>query len=179
MLIGEGLDSGPVLLQEEVPIPNNATAASLEVSLAGLGAALMAKALQGLANGEITPRPQAEKDATYAEKLTPAEGEMDWRRPAIELERLVRAFDPKPGAWFEHNGTRIRVRKAEVVNPAAAKPPGTALDDRLAIATGKGAIRLLELQRAGRAALAAEEFLRGHAIPAGTQLSLPKERGAS
>ena len=174
MLVDEGLDSGPILLQEEIPIRDDDTAGSLEGRLAELGAEWMGKALEGLASGRITPQPQAEADVSYAEKLSPAEGEMDWRLPAVELERRVRAFDPWPGAWCELKGTRIRVRKVEVVGQASAKPPGTVLDDRLTIATGDGAIRILELQRAGRTALATDAFLRGHAIPEGTELPLPQ-----
>ncbi|MCE2510602.1 MAG: methionyl-tRNA formyltransferase [Alphaproteobacteria bacterium] len=177
MLVNEGLDSGPVLLQEKVPIQNDDTAGSLEVKLATLGAELMEKALEDLAGGRITPRPQVEKDANYAEKLAPAEGKMDWRLPAAELERRVRAFNPRPGAWFERDGTRIRVWKVEIVALAPAKPPGTVLDDCLTIATGDGAIRLVELQRAGRAVLATDAFLRGHAIPEGTRL--PSQEGST
>lgn len=174
MLMDEGLDSGPILLQEEIPIRDDDTAGSLEGRLAELGAELMGKALEGLASGRITPKPQAEAGVSYAEKLRPAEGEMDWRLSATKLERRVRAFDPWPGAWFEFEGTRIGLRKVEVVGQASAKPPGTVLDDRLTIATGDDAIRILELQRAGRAMLATDTFLRGHAIPEGTQLALPK-----
>ncbi len=174
MLVDEGLDSGPILLQEEIPIRDDDTAGSLEGRLAELGAELMGKALEGLASGRITPKPQAEAGVSYAEKLRPAEGEMDWRLSAAKLERRVRAFDPWPGAWFEFEGTRIGLRKVEVVGQASAKPPGTVLDDRLTIATGDDAIRILELQRAGRAMLATDTFLRGHAIPEGTQLALPK-----
>lgn len=174
MLVDEGLDSGPILLQEEIPIRDDDTAGSLEGRLAELGAELMEKALEGLASGQITPQPQAEEGASYAKKLRPAEGEMDWRLSAAKLERQVRAFDPWPGAWFELKGTRIGLRKAKVMDQATAEPPGTVLDDRLTIATGDGAIRILELQRAGRAVLATDTFLRGHAIPEGTQLALPK-----
>jgi len=164
MLVDEGLDSGPILLQKEIQIHNNDTAGSLEGRLSELGAELMKNALEGLASGQITPQPQADVKASYAKKLSPAQGKVDWRLSAVKLERQVRAFDPWPGSWFELKGTRIGLRKVETV-----------LDDRLTIATGAGTIRILKLQRAGRAVLKTSTFLRGYAIPQGTQLPLPKE----
>jgi methionyl-tRNA formyltransferase len=109
---------------------------------------------------------------TYAKKLTREEGLMDWRKPAAVLERQVRALTPWPGAFFEHDGTRIKVLAAEASLPAARKLPGMVLDDRLLIACGAGALRLLRLQREGRAAMDAEAFLRGFSLPPGKLLAV-------
>ena len=173
MQVTEGLDAGPLLLAEAVPIAAAETAESLHDRLAALGARLIVTALEGLAAGRLRARPQPEDAVTYAAKLQRGEGRLDWRRPAAELERAVRAFTPWPGAEFEAGGTRVKVLAAEVVvgDPAAA--PGTVLDDRLTVACGEGALRLLKVQRAGKAALDAEAFLRGFDLAPGTRLALP------
>ncbi|MEW5703735.1 MAG: methionyl-tRNA formyltransferase [Pseudomonadota bacterium] len=173
MRLDEGLDSGPILLQAETPIHAAETAAGLETRLAALGADCMLETLEGLSRGALQARPQPTAGVTYAEKLNRAEGELDWRRTAAALHRRVRAFDPWPGAWFLLGGERVKVLAAEAREAPAAKPPGTVLDDRLTVACGEGAIRILTLQRAGRAPLAGEAFLRGHPIPAGTRLAVP------
>jgi methionyl-tRNA formyltransferase len=132
----------------------------------------MLEALDGAAGGTLEARPQPPDGVTYAAKLRREEASLDWRQPAIALERQVRAFDPWPGAYFTGRGERIRVLHAEIEQKAAAVP-GTVLDDTLAIACGDGALRPLRLQRAGRGALDAAEFLRGFALPAGTVLPCP------
>ncbi len=171
MLMEEGLDTGPVLAEQRVPIGPRATAGELADELAAIGARLMAASLDGLAAGTLAPRPQAETGVTYARKIDKEEGRLDWSRPAVELDRLVRAFAPAPGAFFEHEGERIRVLEAEpVAGPPAARPPGTVIGDGLAVACGAGALRLLVLQRAGRGPLDAAAFLRGHRLPPGTRL---------
>ncbi len=174
MQMDEGLDSGPLLLQEETPILAGDTGESLAARLAELGAKMMCEALAARAAGEITPTPQPETGVTYAEKLRRDEGALDWRLENVELERRIRAFDPKPGAWFLYKGETLRVRKAALVRPTSQAAPGTLLDDQLTVACGKGALRILELQRPGRAALKAAAFLRGHPMPAGTVLALPE-----
>lgn len=174
MQMGEGLDNGPILLQEETPILAEDTGASLEARLARQGAALMVQAVAALLAGDITPQPQSETGVTYAQKLRREEGALDWRLASNELERRVRAFHPKPGAWFKHKGETINVQKIVPVEQAGSTAPGTLLDDRLTIACGDGAIRILKLQRPGRAALTADAFLRGHAMAAGTVLALPE-----
>ena len=177
MAVDEGLDTGPILLREAVPIAATATAAELHDRLAELGARLMVAALDGLAAGRLEARPQPEEGVTYAAKLKRGEGHLDWRRPAAELERAVRAFTPWPGAEFEvpwgQTVARIKVLAAEVVtgNPAAA--PGTLLDDRLTVACGEGALRPTRVQRAGKAAMDAQALLRGFPVAAGTRLPLP------
>ena len=173
MQMEAGLDTGPILLQEAVPIGAETTGQSLHDALAALGAKLILPALAGVAAGTLAPRPQPEAGVTYAKKLRREEGALDWRRDAADLERAVRAFDPWPGAWFELQGERIKVLQAALAEAAPGAAPGTVLDARLAVACGEGALRLLRLQRAGRAPQAAEAFLRGHAIAAGTVLPCP------
>jgi methionyl-tRNA formyltransferase len=107
---------------------------------------------------------------TYAKKLQRDEGHLDWRKPAVELERAVRALNPAPGVWFEHDGERIKVLAAASTEGGVDAPPGTVLDGALTIACRAGALRLTRLQRAGRAAVDAEAFLRGYALPPGSQL---------
>ncbi len=177
MAVDEGLDTGPILLREAVPIGATATAADLHDRLAEVGARLMVAALDGLDAGRLEARPQPEEGVTYAAKLKPGEGHLDWRRPAAELERAVRAFSPWPGAFFEAPGDqtveRVKVLAAEVVAGAPGAEPGTLLDDRLTVACEKDALRLTRVQRAGKAAIDAETLLRGFPVAAGTRLPLP------
>ncbi len=173
MQMSEGLDSGAIVLQERMPVPSAATAASLEDALAGLGARLIVQALDGLDRGRLEPVPQPADGVTWAAKLTRAEGRLDWHRPAAELERRVRAFAPQPGAWFTHDDERIKVLAAAIAPAEGEGRPGVVLDDRLTVACGEDALRLLELQRAGRAAMSAAAFLRGYEIPAGAALPCP------
>jgi methionyl-tRNA formyltransferase len=140
----------------------------LHDALAAIGARLIVAALAGLAAGTLKPTPQPEAGVSYAKKLAREDGRLDWRRPAAELERLVRALDPWPGAFFEAGGERIKVLAAETI--AATGAPGAVIDDRLTIACGEAALRLLRLQRAGKAPMPAAEFLRGHPVPPGTEL---------
>ena len=171
MRMDEGLDTGPVLLAEEIPIGPRSTAGELHDELARRGARLMATALDGLAVGHLEATPQAAEGASYAAKLTVKEERLDWRRPAAELERLVRALAPAPGAWFTIAGERIKVREAELVADGAGVP-ATVLDAALVVACGSGALRLLRLQRAGRRVMAADAFLRGFPIAPGTRLAV-------
>jgi len=177
MAVDEGLDSGPILVQETVPIGAETTATELHDSLAELGARLIVEALDGLAAGTLSGRPQPAEGVTYAAKLKRGEGRLDWRRPAAELERTVRAFTPWPGAFFEAPGgqavERVKVLAAEVVAGAPGAEPGTLLDDRLTIACERNALRLTRVQRAGKSVLEAEALLRGFPIAAGTRLPLP------
>jgi methionyl-tRNA formyltransferase len=163
MQMDAGLDTGPVLLEARVPIGMQATAGSLHDELARLGAPLMVQTLEGLASGTLLPRPQPAEGATYAAKLDKDEGRLDWRKPAVELERLVRGLNPWPGAWFDYQGQRIKVQAAAIAEGRGR--PGTVLDDALTVACGTDALRLDALQRPGRAPLATDEFLRGFAIP--------------
>lgn len=178
MRVAEGLDTGPLLLDEAVAIAAGETAETLHDRLAELGARLIVTALEGLAAGTLRARPQPEHGVTYAAKLQRGEGRLDWRRPAIELERAVRAFTPWPGAEFEaprgQTPARIKVLAAQAMPGDPAAAPGTVLDDRLTVACGAGALRLLEVQRAGKAPLDAAAFLRGFNLARGTRLGLPE-----
>lgn len=169
----EGLDTGPMVLAEAVPIGARTTAAELHDALAELGGRLIVAALDGLMRGTLTPVPQPKEGVVYAHKLGREEGQLDWRRHCVELDRQVRAFTPWPGSFFEFNGERIKVIQAMPV--AGSAPPGTVLPGPgLTVACGSGALRLLRVQRPGKAALAAEEFLRGFALLSGSVLPTPQ-----
>jgi methionyl-tRNA formyltransferase len=170
MQMAEGLDTGPILLQRALPIAPDATTGSLTEALATLGGRLVVEALGGLAQGRLAPHPQPADGITYARKIGRDEARLDWRLPAADLERRVRAFEPWPGTFFAHDREHIRVRAAAVAPKALPEMPGTVLDDRLTIACGVGALRPLRLQRPGRHALDAADFLRGFPIPKGTRL---------
>ena len=173
MQMDEGLDTGAILLQQAIPIGAKETAGELTDKLAELGARLMVEALDGLDRGAAKPRTQPSDRITYATKLRREEARLDWRLPAVRLERQVRAFDPWPGAYFEGRGERIRVLAADInARPGAAKP-GTVLDDKLTIACGEGTLCPLRLQRPGRSPLDTAAFLRGFALPPGTVLPCP------
>jgi methionyl-tRNA formyltransferase len=168
MRMEAGLDTGPVLLEARVPIGPRDTAVQLRERLAEIGAQLMVRALDDLAAGRAVERPQAAEGVTYAKKIEKGEGAIDWRRPAVEIDRMVRALSPFPGVTFEHAGQRLKVHAAEISEGQGE--PGTVLDDKGTIACGEGAIRLLEVQRPGARALPIEEFLRGFKLPKGTRL---------
>jgi methionyl-tRNA formyltransferase len=174
MRMDEGLDTGPMLLAERTPISAADTAESVHDRLAALGATLIVSTLDGLMRRSIDPTPQPDQGVTYAHKLGKEEGVLDWRRPAAELERKVRAFHPWPGTSFSFSGEQIKVLGAALT--LAGGPPGTvsvAQDGFPVVACGIGGLRLLKLQRPGRAAQAADAFLRGFALPAGTVLPSP------
>ncbi len=188
MKIDEGLDTGDVLLAGKVPITAQTTAEALHGELAALGAALMVEALEGLAAGTLELKPQAEDGVTYAAKLSRDEGRLDWRRPAVELERHVRALNPWPGTWFDHEGGRIKVLAAKVEEAREVKTgvvktgvvktgqensglaPGTLIDGALAVACGDGVLRLLRVRRAGKDNQDGAAFVRGFPMPPGTRL---------
>jgi methionyl-tRNA formyltransferase len=175
MQMDEGLDTGATLARETLPILPTSTAEEVHDALAQIGAGLIVDTLPKYVSGQVIPDPQPETGATYAHKLTREEGCLDWRRPADELDRHIRALNPWPGTWFEKDGERIRVLAAEPISNDAGKPPGTVLDASPAIACGSGCLRLTRLQRPGKAAMPAEDFLRGYSLPLGTVLDLPSE----
>jgi methionyl-tRNA formyltransferase len=111
---------------------------------------------------------QPEEGVTYASNIDKAEARIDWTRPAEEVDRQIRGLSPFPGAWCEIDGSRVKLLASRLAEGAGA--PGTVLDDALGVACGQGAVRLLRLQRAGKGAQDAEDFLRGNKVPAGTQL---------
>ena len=173
MQMEEGLDTGPILLQEKVPIARDATSAGLSAELAISRRATDAGRAGRSGRSPAAGHAAAAEGVTYAPKLRREEGRLDWRLHSTDLERRVRAFDPWPGAFFEAGGERIRVHRAIDLPGPAGGVPGTVLDDRLTVACGEGVLRLLRLQRPGRAALEAPDFLRGFPLPPGTILPCP------
>lgn len=165
MQMEEGLDTGPMLAAMGIPIRRK-TAGELTAELAGLGGQWMVEVLARWS--QIEPRPQPE-GATYAPKIRKEETRLDFTRPAIEVERQVRAFNPAPGAWFEAGGERIRLLAADPVD--ASGEPGEVLPDKgLTIACGAHALACVLVQRSGRAPMAGPELLRGFPIAPGTRV---------
>lgn len=165
MQMDAGLDTGPMLLRGVVPITADTTADDLHDRLAALGATLIVRALD-----EDPPAVAQPADgASYAPKLTRADGRLDWRLDAATLERRVRALNPWPGTFTLLDGETLKVLAA---TPAVGEgEPGTTLDDALLVATGGGGLRLERIQAPGRAAMPAAAFLRGRPVPAGTRLA--------
>jgi methionyl-tRNA formyltransferase len=169
MRMEEGLDTGPILATAATPIAPDDTTGSLHDRLAAMGAKLLIEALAEIERGAAQETPQVEDGITYAHKITPAETRIDWRRPARELDCMIRGLSPHPGAWFELAGARIKALNSRLAEGGSGAP-GEALDDALTIACGEGAVRLMTVQREGRAPMPAEAFLRGAAVPKGTLL---------
>jgi methionyl-tRNA formyltransferase len=169
MRMEEGLDTGPMAMVERVPIGADMTAGELHDVLARLGADLMVRALAALERGSLQLTPQPEEGVTYANKIDKGETRIDWSRPWREVHNRCRGLSPFPGAWFDHAGTRIKVLRSTRGERSGA--PGTVLDEQLSIACGDGAVRLTEVQRAGKQPMKAEEFLRGAKLAAGTRLA--------
>jgi methionyl-tRNA formyltransferase len=175
MRMSEGLDEGAILLSEILDIRADDTAASLGERMSHIGAALWPRALAAIERGGVEGTEQV-GEPTYAKKITPAEARIDWSRPAAEVDAHIRGLSPFPGAWFEVPGedgpVRIKVLMSRPsLRGAGDGSPGEVLDSDLRIATGDGVVRLLRVQRAGKAAQSAEEMLRGFPLPAGTVLS--------
>jgi methionyl-tRNA formyltransferase len=165
MKMDEGLDTGPVLFKRELVIRGK-NAGQMTEELAKLGAGALVDWLRH----PTPPERQPDEGASYASKIDKSEARLDWKAPADQLERQVRAFNPMPGAWFEANGERIKLLEAAAGDDASGTP-GEVLDDCLSIACGSGYLRPLEVQRAGRAPMTPGELLRGFAIPKGTILT--------
>ena len=166
MQMDAGLDTGPVLLRAATPIGPAETTGQLHDRLSRMGARLIVEALSRL--GDLVPEAQPADGVTYASKIDKAEAAIDWSRPALEVDRLIRGLSPFPGAWTLHDGQRIKLLASRLAQGTGA--PGTVLDDALTVACGTGAVQLLRLQRAGRGAQDAAEFLRGMPLSKGTQL---------
>jgi methionyl-tRNA formyltransferase len=167
MQMEESLDTGPILLQAELPISADDTAGALHDKLAALGAELLLRALAE------TPaaRPQNEAEATYAARIDTSEAEIDWDRTAQEIDRQVRAFNPAPGARTRIDGVALKILGArpESASPAAPGTVSAAAADGIVVACGSGALRILELQRAGGKRIGAEAFLAGFKLAAGAR----------
>ena len=167
MRMEEGLDTGPVLMAEHVLI-HRKTYGELHDELAQLGADVMVRMLAALAHGSIGEHAQSEHGVTYARKISKDEARIDWTRPASELDCLVRGLSPRPGAWCEAKGERLKILYGHPVEGHGK--PGEILDDRLTVACGDGALSLTRVQRAGRVASEADEFLRGFPLHRGDSL---------
>jgi len=172
MVMEEGLDTGPVLATARTPIGPEDTASMVHDRLAGLGAPLMVEALAAFADGRLTPQPQDEDGVTYAAKITSAETRIDWTAPASAVDAHIRGLSLFPGAWFtlasDKGPVRVKALGSRLV--AGSGAPGEVLDEALTIACGTGAVQLTLLQREGRQALPAADFLRGTPLKAGDRL---------
>ena len=166
MQMEAGLDTGPMITFARTPIEDKTTG-ELTDELAEIGAQLMVGTLIDLT--ALHPLEQDDKDATYADKIDKAEARIDWNRPAGDVVRHIHGLSPFPGAWFELDETRVKVLRAECVE--AAGSPGEVTDDRLTIACNEGAIRPVELQRAGKPKMNLDTFLRGNSVAKGTRLA--------
>jgi methionyl-tRNA formyltransferase len=160
MKMEEGLDTGPIVAQRRVTIAPDATTGDLHDELARLGASLMVIALGALQRGSLQMTPQPEAGVTYATKVDKNETRVDWQKPWQEVHNHCRGLSPFPGAWCELAGAG-RIKILRTTKGAGEGPPGRVLDDKLTIACGTGAVRLVQLQRAGRQPMPADEFLRG------------------
>jgi methionyl-tRNA formyltransferase len=168
MRMDAGLDTGPILAQETVAIDADDDAQTLHDKLAALGARMIVAALAEVAAGRVRPVPQPAAGATYARKISKSEARIDWQSDAAQIERMVRALRPHPGAAGQWRGEALKLWRAR--RDTQNGVPGTVLragDDGIVIACGEGSLRVLELQRAGGRRLAAGEFLRGCPIAAG------------
>jgi methionyl-tRNA formyltransferase len=172
MQMEEGLDTGPVAMAERVPIAADATAGELHDLLSRLGADLMGRALGAIERGALRFTPQPEAGVTYAAKIDKAETRIDWSRPWQEVHNHCRGLSPFPGAWFEIGTGKeaVRVKVLRTTRGGGSGAPGAVIDDRLTVACGQGSVRLIELQRAGRQPMRADEFLRGTELPSETML---------
>jgi methionyl-tRNA formyltransferase len=173
MKMDVGLDTGDVAMAERLPISDSMTASDLHDALAPLGADLMVRAIGALERGRLQLAKQSEDGVTYAAKIDKAEARIDWDKPARVVLRHIHGLSPFPGAWCELAGegepVRLKILRCELAKGTGA--PGDVLDGNLAIACGDGAIRLLELQREGKARMKAADFQRGAALKPGARLA--------
>jgi methionyl-tRNA formyltransferase len=169
MKMDEGLDTGAIAMAERVPIGADATTGELHDELARRGADLMLRALAALEKGQLQLTQQAVSGVTYANKIDKSETRVDWTRPWHEVHNRCRGLAPFPGAWCELPGAG-RVKILRTTKGEGSGPPGRVLDDKLTVACGSGAVRLVELQRAGKQPMAADEFLRGTPVAPATVL---------
>ena len=174
MRMEAGLDTGPVGLAEHCPIGVTATTGDVHEALSRLGASLMVRALAALERGSLTFTQQSEHGVTYAKKIEKAESRIDFSRPASEVHNHIRGLSPFPGAWFETGtgASRERIKVLRSLVAEGAGRPATVIDDVLTVACGSGAIRIVEVQRAGKKPMSAGEMLRGFKLQPGTALNL-------
>jgi len=169
MKMDVGLDTGPVMLTATTPVTEDDTMGDIHDRLSLAGAGLMVDGLARLEAGTAVLTEQSAEGVTYAAKVSPEEARIDWKLPASEVAARIRGMSPFPGAWFEHEGQRIKVLHARASDGAGE--PGVLLDDALTIACGDGAVRLTRLQRAGKGLVTAEDFQRGKPIARGQKLT--------
>jgi methionyl-tRNA formyltransferase len=169
MRMDEGLDTGPVAMRESVAIGPDMTAGELHDALARLGADLTTRALGALERGTLELTPQAQAGVTYAAKIDKNETRIDWGKQWRDVHNHIRGLSPFPGAWCEAQGQRLRVLRT--TKAAGSGTPGAVLDDALTVACGDGALRILEVQPAGKRVMKADEYLRGARLGAGARLS--------
>ena len=167
MRMEEGLDTGPVLMAERVPVRRK-TSGELSAELSRLGADLMVRSLSALERGAVTPQPQSEQGVTYAKKISKEEARIDWSKSAVEIDCLIRGLAPMPGAFTEVKGERLKILYAMPVRDRGEA--GEVISDDLTVACGEGALKLLKVQRAGKGVMEARELLKGFALPPGTKL---------
>jgi methionyl-tRNA formyltransferase len=169
MKMDEGLDTGAMAMAERMPIGADITAGDLHDVLSRLGADLMLRALAAAERGSLTLTPQADKGVTYAEKISKNETRIDWSKPWKQVHDHIRGLSPFPGAWFEIDGARIKALRSMKGEGSGAA--GTALDDQFTIACGTGAVRLTQVQRAGKQPMSADELLRGTPVKSGARVA--------
>ena len=169
MKMDEGLDTGAIAMAERTPIGADMTAGDLHDALSRLGADLMLRALAAAERGSLTLTPQPDKGVTYAEKISKNETRIDWSKSWKQVHDHVRGLSPFPGAWFEIDGARVKALRS--TKGESSGPVGTALDDKLTIACGTGAVRLTQVQRAGKQPMSADEFLRGTPVKSGVRVA--------
>jgi len=172
MRMDAGLDTGDVAMAERMAITDAMTAADVHDALARLGGDLMARAMGALERGKLQLTKQSAEGVTYATKIEKAEARIDWNRPAREVLRHIHGLSPFPGAWSEMpiEGEQVRVKILRCAMASGSGAPGEVLDDHLAVACKEGAIRILELQRAGKQPMKAEDFLHGTSVRVGTRI---------
>ena len=169
MKMNEGLDTGAMAMADPMPVGDDMTAGDLHDALSRLGADLMLRALAAAERSSLALTPQPDRGVTYAEKISKNETRIDWSKPWKQVHNHIRGLSPFPGAWFEIDGVRIKALRS--TKGEGAGTAGTALDDKLTIASGTGAVRLTQMQRAGKHPMSAEEFLRGTPVKSGTRVS--------
>ena len=168
MKMDEGLDTGAMAMADRIPIGADMTAGELHGALSRLGADLMLRTLAAAERGSLSLTPQPAAGVTYAEKISKNETRIDWTKPWKHVHDHIRGLSPFPGAWFEFDGVRVKVLRSAKGEGAGA--PGTVLGKKLTIACGDGAVQLVQVQRAGKQPMSAEEFLRGTPMKTGTRV---------
>jgi methionyl-tRNA formyltransferase len=169
MQMDEGLDTGAMAMAEHMPIGADMTAGELHDALSRLGADLMLRVLAAADRGSLQLTPQPLAGITYAEKISKNETRIDWSKPWKQVHDHIRGLSPFPGAWFEFDGIRVKVLRS--IRGGGGGPPGTLLDGKLTMACGDGAVQLVQVQRAGKQPMSADEFLRGTPLKVGTKVS--------